>query len=141
MRKLQTAEGWLALLLRLIGSVCLLALIPLWMPRSWIELCHSWLGWGEFPVAPIAEYLARSVCALTSFYGGLLVSLSFEVRRYIPLIRYQAAAIMLLSASGVVLGSWAGLPLWFVGGDAVSCWGYGVPMLVLARRVERERAG
>jgi hypothetical protein len=138
---MQTAERWLVLLLRLIGSVCLLALVPLWMPRNWIDLCHRWLGWGEFPAAPIAEYLARSVSALTAFYGGLLVVLSFDVQRHLPLIRYQAAAIMLLSASGVVLGSWAGVPLWFVGGDAVSCWAYGVPMLVLAWRVERERSG
>lgn len=140
MRRVQTVEGWLVWLLRVIGGACLLALIPLWMPRNWIDICHRWLGWGEFPFAPIADYLARSVCALTSFYGGLLVALSFDVRRFMPLIRYQAAAIMLLSACGVVLGIRAGVPVWFVGGDAALCWAYGVPMLVLARRVERERA-
>ena len=46
-------------------------------------------------------------------------------------------AFMILSASGVVVGEWAGVPLWFVGGDAAACWAYCVPMLVLARRVER----
>ena len=78
--------------------------------------------------------------ALSAFYGGLLVALSFDVRRYGPLIRYQAAAIMVLSACGVVVGGWAGVPLWFVVGDAVVCWAYCVPMLVLAGRVERGRA-
>jgi hypothetical protein len=77
------------------------------------------------------------VSALSGFYGGLLVALSTDVRRYAPLIRYQAAAIMVLSASGVVVGRWAGMPLWFVGGDAVACWTYCVPMLLLVRRVER----
>jgi hypothetical protein len=33
--------------------------------------------------------------------------------------------------------SWAGLPLWFVGGDALACWAYCLPILVLLRRVER----
>jgi hypothetical protein len=133
------AERWLVLLLRLIGSACLLAVIPMWMPRSWIDAGHQWLGWGEFPAAPVAEYLARSVSALSAFYGGLLVALSWGVRRYVPLVRYQALAIMTLSACGVVVGRWAGVPLWFVGGDAVACWAYCVPMVVLAARVERGR--
>jgi hypothetical protein len=46
-------------------------------------------------------------------------------------------AILALSASGAVAGTWAGLPLWFVGGDAVACWAYCLPMLVLLHRVER----
>ncbi len=130
------AERSLVLLLRFVGGVCLLALVSLWMPRNWIDAGHRWLGWGEFPAAPVAEYLARSVSALSAFYGGLLVVLSSDVRRYKPLIRYQALAIMALSASGVVVGGWAGMPAWFVVGDAVACWAYGIPMLVLAGRVE-----
>jgi hypothetical protein len=132
-----TAEDYLKLLLRLMGGICLFALVSLWMPRSWIEAGHRWVGWGEFPDAPIAEYLVRSVSALSAFYGGLLIVLSFDVRRYAPVIRYQAAAIMSLSACGVVVGRWSGLPLWFVGGDAVACWTYCIPMLLLAGRVER----
>jgi hypothetical protein len=132
-----TAERWLVLLLRLIGGICLLALVPLWMPRSWIETGHQGLGWGAFPAAPIALYLARSVSALSAFYGGLLVALSFDVRRYGPLICYQAVAIMTLSACGVVLGVWSGVPWWFVAGDAVACWVYCVPMLMLAVRLKR----
>lgn len=134
------AEQWLALLLRLIGGLCLLAVIPLWMPRTWIDVGHRWLGWGEFPIAPIAEYLARSVSALSAFYGGLLVVVSHDVSRYAPVIRYQALAIMALSACGVVVGTWAKLPLWFVGGDAIACWTYGIPMLILTSRVERGHA-
>jgi hypothetical protein len=137
MRWPSVAERRLALLLRLIGGICLLALIPLWVPRSWIDVGHRWLGLGEFPTGPIAEYLARSVSALSAFYGGLLVALSFDVRRYGPLIRYQAVAIMVLAACGVVVGGWAGMPLWFVGGDAVACWAYCIPLLMLAGRVQR----
>jgi len=134
------AERRLALLLRLVGGLCLLALIGLLMPRAWIDLGHRWLGWGEFPDAPIAVYLARSVSALCGFYGGLLIALSRDVRRYTPLIRYQAAAIMALSLCGVIVGRAAGMPLWFVAGDAAGCWAYGIPMLVLARRVEASEA-
>jgi hypothetical protein len=132
-----TAERGLVLLLRLVGGTCLIALVSLWKPRGWIDASHRWLGWGEFPAARIAEYLARSVSALSAFYGGLLVALSFDVRRYAPLVRYQAVAIMTLSACGVVVGGQAGMPRWFVGADAVVCWAYCVPTLVLTRRLER----
>jgi len=140
MRQRWTAEDSLKLLLRLIGGICLLGLVSLWMPRSWIDTGHRWLGWGDFPTAPIAEYLARSVSALSAFYGGFLIVLSFDVRRYAPLIHYQALAIMTLSACGVIVGTSAGLPLWFVGGDMAACWAYGIPMLVLARRMDQVRA-
>jgi hypothetical protein len=135
------AERWVRALLRLVGGACLLALVPLWMPRPWIDVAHRWLGLGPFPTAPIAEYLARSVSALSGFYGGLLIALAADVRRYAPLIRYQAVAIMALSASGAVVGTWAGMPLWFGGGDAVACWAYCLPTLVLLRRVERRTDG
>lgn len=131
MIRYEIRDRLLALLLRVVDCVALLALIPLWMPRAWIEAGHQWLGLGEFPVSPIAEYLARSVSALSAFYGGLLVALSFDVQRFRPLIRYQAIAIMALSACGVVVGSWAGMPWWFVGGDAAACWAYSVPTLAL----------
>jgi hypothetical protein len=53
------------------------------MPRSWLDVGHQVLGLGEFPTAPMAEYLARSVSALCTFYGGLLLLLARDVRRFI----------------------------------------------------------
>ena len=64
-----------------------------------------------------------------------------DVRRSGPLIRYQSLVIMGLSASGVVIGRWARMPFWFVGGDAIACWAYCVPMLILTDRVERNPPG
>lgn len=133
------AERHLARLLRATGAFVLLAIVPLWMPGAWIAATHRWLGLGEFPAAPIAEYLARSVSALCAFYGGLLVCLSTDVRRYLPLVRYQALAIMALTLGGVVVGRWAGMPWWFVGSDAVAGWICGGLTLALAGRVDAQR--
>lgn len=104
MNFLSASDRLLALLLQFVGSVSMLALVPLWMPMEWIQVAHRSLGLGEFPTSPIAEYLARSVSSHCAFYGGLLVVLSFDVQRYAPLIRYQVIAIMTLSACGVVVG-------------------------------------
>jgi hypothetical protein len=132
------SESWLRLLLRILGWICVLALIPLVMPRSWLDVGHRYLGLGEFPSAPIAEYLARSVCALCAFYGGLLLLLAGDVRRFLSIIRYQAVAIMTLSAVGIFAGVRAGVPAFLVIADALGCWILLVPILILAARLNRE---
>jgi hypothetical protein len=132
------SESWLRLLLRILGWICVPALIPLFMPRSWLDVGHRFLGLGEFPTAPIAEYLARSVCALCAFYGGLLFLLAGDVRRFVSIIRYQAVAIMTLSAVGIFAGVRPGVPAYFVIADALGCWILLVPILILAARLNRE---
>jgi hypothetical protein len=124
------------LLLRLLGGICVLALIPLFVPREWLDVGNRFLGLGEFPAAPIAEYLARSVCALCAFYGGLLLLLAQDVQRYLTVIRYQAVAIMTLSLIGIFAGVRAGLPAYLVIADAIGCWLFLVPTLILAARVD-----
>ncbi len=108
------------------------------MPRTWLEAGHQLLGLGQFPTAPIAEYLARSVSALCVFYGGLLLVLSRDINRFVGVIEYQALAIMLLSAIGVFAGVRAGVPLLCVLADALGCWFFLLPILLLAARLHRE---
>ncbi|HUG20803.1 MAG TPA: hypothetical protein VMM56_17570 [Planctomycetaceae bacterium] len=129
-------EQCLVLILRTVGIVCLLALVPLFMPRDWIARTHEWMGLGPFPVQPIAEYLARSTSGLSAFYGGLLLIFSTDIRRYSRAIRYQAVAILFLSLCGVALGTRAGLPLVWVGLDAIACFLYCIPTLWLLRQLQ-----
>ena len=125
----------LKLLLRTFGAICLTALLPLLMPAAWIHVAHEWLGWGPFPGAPVALYMARSNSALAAFYGGLLLVLSLDVSRHRPVIRYQAAAIMAYSTAGLILGRAAGMPWWFVLGDFIGCWVFCVPIWMLAAKL------
>jgi hypothetical protein len=124
------------LLLRILGVICVLAVIPLIIPVRWLDAAHRWMGLGPFPAAPIAEYLARSVCALCTFYGGLLLVLARDVERFAPVIRYQALAIMLFSAFGIFAGVRAGVPAIWVIADAIGCWVFLLPIYLLSRKVE-----
>jgi hypothetical protein len=125
------ADFWLGLLLRVSGGICCLAIIPFFMPRTWIQIGHEFMRLGSFPSAPIAEYLARSVSALCAFYGGLLIALSFDVHRFAPLIKYQAIAMMGLSAIGDYAGARAGLPAIWMAADAAGLWAFQLPILIL----------
>jgi hypothetical protein len=99
-----------------------------------LEAGHQFLKLGQFPTAPIAEYLSRSVSGLCTFYGGLLLVLSRDVHRFISIIRYQAIAIMLLSALGIFAGVRAGVPAFYVVADALGCWIFLLPILIFAAR-------
>jgi hypothetical protein len=130
---MSTSHHRLRLLLRTLGVICVLAVIPLLMPFRWLDAAHQWMGLGSFPSQPIAEYLVRSVSSLCVFYGGLLLTLARDVVRFAPIIKYQAIAIMLLSSFGIFAGSRAGLPAIWVIADAIGCWIFLLPIYFLSR--------
>lgn len=132
---MNTSAVRLRILLRALGIICLLAVVPLVMPFRWLDTAHQWMGLGPFPSEPISIYLARSVSSLCAFYGGLLLMLARDVERHVAIIRYQAIAIMALSAYGIIAGVRAGLPPIWVIADAAGCWLFLLPILLLTRRV------
>jgi hypothetical protein len=49
----------------------LFGLDAVFVPLSWMDATHRWLGLGEMPTAPVVEYLARSVSAFYAVLGAL----------------------------------------------------------------------
>jgi hypothetical protein len=131
-------EFCLVLILRTAGIVCVLALVPLLMPRAGIVTTHELLGLGAFPEQPIAEYLARATSGLYAIFGGLLLLFATAPRRYAGAIAYQSVTILGLSLCGVWFGTAAGLPLLWLGLDAAACALYCLPTLWLLSRLPRE---
>ncbi len=127
---------WLRRLLVVLGSICLLALFAVLMPREWIARSHAWMGLGAFPEAPIAEYLARSTSALCAFYGGFVLMLARDPLRYLPIVKYQAIAMLALSAMSMVVWLRLGMEAHWVLLDVLGGWGILLPILILAYRLE-----
>jgi hypothetical protein len=82
--------GWLVLVLRATAVLFLLALIGAVLPENWLKAVHEWGGLGPWPGGALLVYLARAVSVLYGFYGLLALYLSFDVPRYLPLIRFLA---------------------------------------------------
>lgn len=105
------AEKTLRWLLQAFAVLLLTALVPVVMPFAWMQTTHRWLGLGELPAGPILGYLTRSLSLLYAFHGALLLTVSFDVRRYRSLIRAFALLGILFGSSLIVLDWAVGLPV------------------------------
>jgi hypothetical protein len=101
----------LVVLLRVAGSVLLIAFLAMCLPVEWIASTHRWLGLGEFPRAPVVVYLARSVAALYGFHGVLVLLVSSDPLRYRNVVWYLAAMNVLFGMMILLIDIDAGMPL------------------------------
>ena len=114
---MRSPEHTLALLLRIVGLVSFSAIIPTFMPFGWMEATHAWLGMGILPDAPIVHYLTRSESLLYAAHGAVVVYVSFDVRRYLPALRFVAAVLGICGGSLLVIDLWAGMPWYWTGSE------------------------
>ena len=128
------AERILVILLRAIAVAASLAIVPVFMPHSWMDACHGWLGLGTLPETPIIVYLTRSLSAMYAFHAGLLWIISRDVRRYAAIITYIALAVMVFGAVMLWIDVRAGLPLFWIAGEGPFTIGMGLAILILQRK-------
>lgn len=91
----------------------LTAFFAIFLPVRWMAVTHEWLGLGAFPASPLVDYLTRSASLLYAWHGGLLLVLSFHIRRYRSVLLYLgiATAIGGLILLGIDLH--AGMPAYW----------------------------
>jgi len=127
----------LSILLRLVGSVALLAVVGLLMPTAWMALCHERLGLGGLPEGPVFEYLARSTSAFYALTGGLLWVLSTDVHRYARVITYVAVGGLFFSVAILVTDIVAALPMFWTIGETIANFGTCIAVLILQGDIRR----
>jgi hypothetical protein len=128
-------EKALVLVLRLAGLVLLTALVPVVMPFSWMQAIHRWLGMGELPAGPIMDYLTRSLSAMYALHGALLVYVSVDIRRFLPVVKFLAVLGIVFGAGMIALDVVAGMPWWWTVNEGPFVMVLGAVLLWLARRV------
>jgi hypothetical protein len=110
----------LTALLRLEGSIEILAFVAAAMPQRWMAVTHQWLGLGEFPASALMDYMIRSVSFLYGLHGVLLWLLATDVRRFRLLIVYTAASYLLAAAAFTVIDLTNNMPWWWTLGEVGS---------------------
>jgi hypothetical protein len=110
------------------------AFLAMLLPVEWMAATHRWLGLGEFPGAPITDYLTRSVAALYGFHGVLLFLISRDPVRYRVFVRYVGWMNVLFGICLLLVDLHAGLPRWWVLGEGPPVTMLGAGVLYLSRK-------
>jgi hypothetical protein len=125
----------LVIFLRLFGGVTVLAFLAMLLPVEWMAATHRWLGLGEFPRAPIVDYLARSVSSLYGFHGVLVLLVARDPVRYRTIVLYLGWMYIIAGAFAIVIDLVAPLPWYWTAVEGPSTLVSGALILYLIRRV------
>lgn len=134
------ADKALIFLLWFLGVSALFALVAVFMPLSWMTATHHWLGLGEMPAAPIAEYLARSLSLFYALFGALCLVMAADLERYRPLVRFMGVAVVLMGSVMLGVDVAIGMPWWWSAFEGPPSVGFGALMFFLARP-DHEKTG
>src|SRR5438046_10519510 len=107
-----TSERLQSWLLRIFGSIEILAFFAVVMPRSWMEVTHASLGLGEMPGGPIIMFMIRQASYTYGMHGLSLWILAWDVVRFRPLVIFNGAAYLLAAPVFFLIDYGSGMP-WF----------------------------
>jgi len=131
------AEKALVALLRASAALLLVAVVPAVMPLEWMAAIHRGIGLGELPTGPIVSYLTRSLSAMYAAHGALLLYVSFDVRRYLPVVKCLAVLGMVFGVGMLALDCLVGLPPWWIACEGPLIIALGAAVLWLAAETGR----
>ncbi len=132
------AEKVLVVVLRVSAAMLLVALVPVVVPSSWMAAVHRGLALGELPQGPIVGYLTRSLSARYAVHGALVLFVSFDVRRYLPVVRCLAVLDIAFGAGMAVLDWAVEMPWWWIVSEGPPLIVLGVAMYWLAVETDRQ---
>ena len=129
----QRLQVWL---LRLAGSVEILAFIAVVMPRSWMETSHAWLGLGDMPDGPLLMFMIRQASYTYGVHGISLWVIASNVERFRPLVLLNGISFLVAGPVFFLIDYTSGMPLWWALADPLACLFFGAALLWLSRRKE-----
>ena len=129
---------WLRWLLAMIGCGLMVATVPVFFPVPVIDTLHGLLGLGDLPDGPIMIYLARSTSMLYAVHGFLMLFVSFDMKRYWPLIQVFGwlHVVMGLTMFGIDLTT--PMPMYWTIGEGVPIELAGLLIVWLWRSADRK---
>src|SRR2546422_2806717 len=131
------SQRLLSWLLRLAGSVEILAFFAVVMPRSSMEVSHAWLGLGEMPRGPIIMFMIRQASYTYGMHGVSLWVLASDVARFRTLVLLNGIAYLLAAPVFFLIDFTSRMPCWWTVGDAWGCGVLGIAVLLLTSKVAK----
>ena len=126
----------LVALLRLGGVVTCAAFLAVFLPVEWMAATHQWLGLGEFPRAPVVDYLARSIAALYGFHGVLLFIVARNPAHHRTIVQFIGVMNIVFGLLLTGIDVNAGMPALWTLAEGPPIVGFGVLVLFLSRELQ-----
>ena len=121
-------------LLRLTGSVEILAFFAVIMPRVWMEQSHQWLGMGEMPSGAVLMFMIRQASYTYGMHGISLWVLSIDIDRFRPLLLLNGISYLLAGPVFFWIDYSSGMPWFWTLSDSLGCAFVGAALLWLMRK-------
>jgi len=122
-------QSWL---LRLAGATEILAFFAVIMPRSWMEISHTWLGMGEMPEGAVLMFLIRQASYTYGMHGVSLWVLAWDVTRFRKLVVLNGIAYLLAGPVFFWIDYSTGMPWFWAVIDSLGCGSFGAAILALS---------
>ncbi len=101
-------------MLRWLGVVSFSALGAVLMPHAWMDHIHRTIGLGELPDLPMVSYLSRSLSLFYAWLGALVFFTSFDLNRYLPLVRFIAWGGLGVAVLQTWIDATSPVPTWWL---------------------------
>src|SRR6185436_9405096 len=115
-------QSWL---LRLAGTLEILAFFAVIMPRSWMEFAHAWLGLGAMPDGSIIMFMIRQASYCYGMHGISLWILASDVDRFRKLVILNGIAYLLAGPIFFFIDYTTGMPWYWTAIDSLGCLCFG----------------
>jgi hypothetical protein len=129
-----TSRKWSRLqsvVLRLVGTVEMLAFGAVLMPREWMETIHGQMGLHEMPQGPVFDAVMREVSFSYGLHGIALWLIALDVQRYRPLVVLTAIGYLAAGPVFFAIDILHRMPWIWIAGNGGSCLLVGTVLLAL----------
>jgi hypothetical protein len=131
---LNTEYKILRWILMVSGIFLMCAFFAMLLPVETMRMAHKWLGLGEFPVAPITDYLARSTSMLYGVHGSVMFYAGLTIQHHWRFVWLLGWLHVVIGVSLVVIDSMAPMPMYWTLMEGPSIAALGVLILFLFKR-------
>lgn len=125
----------LRLFMAIVGCGLMVATVAIFLPVKTMATVHGWLGLGEFPDEAITIYLARSTSLLYAIHGALMVFVSFDMKRYWPMIRMFGWLHVVIGLTMFGIDLTTPMPVYWIAGEGIPIAIAGLAIVLLWRKV------
>lgn len=125
----------IVIILRIVGVSGLFAIPAIFLPYSWMNAIHEYVGLGELPDTPIVSYLARSLSAFYAFVSAITLLISSDIRRYRSFVNLWAVLATLTGVALLGIDITAGMPTSWTFGEGPPTIVVGLVMLWLQGKI------